>query len=366
MHTYKKVAYLVVSTFQDTGSVVEYFISRTKEFYLYIFPPSYKNKPTIIKYYKNGKLSASEEIWFYKGNNKIIIHVLYFVYYIYFILKFRITHTYILFYFPIFLFLNSIISLFTANKYVFWIWDYFPTNSKVIKLYNRIVEHYNNNLRFVLYLSPLLFKLYNHKQFKSKKNRIRNIISFGIKDRDIINKKQNNVIGYIGNLRTGQGLESLLKIVKNNSELTLHIIGEGPLRKQIVNDINLNRLSHRVMLHGFLSNDELITIASKWDVAVALYDHGKDNPTFYTDPGKIKLYLELGLPVIMTRVSYIYKQLLFYNAGEVYDAHKETFTEVLKKIQNNYPSYIKGVNKFKSTILFDSYYNKKFTKVFYE
>lgn len=340
MYKYTKIAYFVVIPFKDTGNLVEYFINNSNEFYLYLYPPSYKNQPSVLNYYKKGKLVKTETLWFYKGNNKFLIHLFYYIYYLYALLKFKITNTYIIFYFPLFLFLNSLFALFTGNKYVFWIWDYFPTKSRTMYLYNLLVKYYNNSLSYVIYLSPVLKEIYKTKGDEKK---VRQVVSFGIKNLTLTSSVKPNKIGFIGNLRPGQGLEFIIEIAKQNKKIQVEIIGDGPLRLALESMIIKHKLTKRVILYGFVSNKELLTIVKKWEVAVAPYIPTKDNPTMYTEPGKIKLYIELGLPVIMTRVSYLYKELVRYNAGVDIDLTCQSFINGLNKIQKHYKLYTEGV-----------------------
>lgn len=358
MQRYNKIAYLTVIPFKDTGNLAEYFIKNSKEFYLYLFPPSYKNQPTQVSHYRNGKLIKKEELWWYKGNNKALIHVFYYIYYLHVLIKYRITNTFIIFYFPLYLFLNSIISLFTGNKFVFWIWDYFPTKSNVMNIYNALVKHYNDSLRYVLYLSPNLKKIYTVDNVGTSK--VREVVSFGIKKVNVDAKPVKNTVGYIGNLRPGQGLEFILEAAKQNPKLRVEFAGDGPLREELEKFVNRYKLSKRVVFHGFVTNEQLLQIVKSWEAAVAPYIPSKDNPTMYTEPGKIKLYIELGLPVIMTKVSYIYKDLIKYNAGIAIAYTYKSFAEGLSDIQKKYKHYKAGVEQFKKDNQFETYYQKKF------
>lgn len=361
MFRYKKIAYVTVIPFKDTGNIVEYFAKNSQEFYLYLFPPSYKNQPSQFSYFNKGNEIMTEKLWWYKGNNKILIHVFYYIYYIHILSKYRITNTYIIFYFPLYLLLNSFISFLTGNKFVFWIWDYFPVKSRVMNIYNTLVKHYNDSLQYVLYLSPNLKKIYTSSFVQSKeKEGIREVVSFGIKEVEIIGKVNSNTVGYIGNLRPGQGLEFILDAVKENPELYVEFVGDGPLRDELNRLVKEYRITKRVTFHGFVTNEQLLGIVAKWEVAIAPYIPTKDNPTMYTEPGKIKLYIELGLPVIMTKVSYIYKELVKYNAGVVIDFEYKSFAKALRTIQKNYSQYKLGVKKLKEDNQFEIYYRKKF------
>lgn len=354
---YRRIVYCTPFPFRSTGSITEYFINNTEDFYLYLYPPSYKNQPTVFDYYHNGSLVHSEQLWIYKGDNKIIIHLFYYFFFLYFLFTYRVRNAYIIFHFPVFLFFNSLLRFLTQNIYVFWIWDYFPTKDSIMNAYNILVKHYHDHLQYILYLSPTIKKIY---QPNTRQYIISEIVSFGIKDIKTSANPIKNTIGYIGNLRPGQGLEFILDIAKKDSKLFVEFVGDGPLREELEKFCKKHHLTKRVTFHGFVSNEKLLKIVKHWEVAVAPYIPQKDNPTMYTEPGKIKLYIELGLPVIMTRVSYLYKELIKYNAGAVIDFNYSSFAKAFNNIQKNYKSYKTGVEKFKKDNQFETYYQQKF------
>lgn len=358
MYKYKKIAYLTVYPFKDTGNVVEYFVSSSIDFFLYLFPPSYKNQPSVFAHYHQGKLMKEEKIWIYKGNNKLLIHCFYYLYYLYFLIKYRINNAHIIFYFPIFLFFKSVIEFFTFNKYVFWIWDYFPSKSRTMKIYNKVIKHYSCRMNFVIYLSPRLKEIYDTRKESSEK--IREVVPFGIRTVNIKRTPVPSLIGYIGNMRPGQGLEFLLEVAKKKDNLCIQFIGEGPLIKVLQEYVKDNKLSDKIKFFGFVSNQKLVKITKRWEVAVAPYTPTKSNPTMFTDPGKIKLYIEYGIPTIMTKVSYFYKELLKYNAGVVIENNYESFIKGLDTIQGNYEKYVNGVLEVKKNYQFKRLYHAKF------
>lgn len=357
---YKKIAYFTPIPFHYSGRIVEYFIKNTEDFYLYLYTPSYKNQPSLFEHYRKGKLLESEELWLYRGNNKVFIHIFYFYYYIYILSKYKIRDSYIIFHFPIFLFFNSIIGFFTKNTYVFWIWDYFPNHHGIMKYYNMLVKHYNDSLKHAIYLSPAIRNVYNSKK-PVKKNEFDGVITLGLKNIKVTRKPIKNMIGYIGNLRHGQGLEFLLDVVKKNPKLKLQIAGEGYLKQTLEDYIEKNKLQKHVEILGFVEKEKLSAIMSKWEVGAAPYATGKENPIYYTDAGKIKVYVQYEIPVIMTRVSYFYKELIKYNAGIGINLTTKSFVEALLKIQKHYRSYTKGVVSLKKINQFEPYYHKRFT-----
>jgi hypothetical protein len=339
------------------GDIADYFIRNSEEFFLYLYPPSYRNKPSLFQYYKKGVLVNTTNIFIYRGNNKTVIHFFYYFLFLYLLIKYRIHHAFIIFHFPIFLFFNSLVSILTFNKYVFWLWDYFPGSTPLMKIHNKLVDHYNNNLKYVIYLSPSLEKMYTRK---NSPNKLRRTISLGIKNIKVSRKPVKNLLGYVGNLRPGQGVEFLLDVIKKNKKFRLQLIGDGPSRKELEEYVVKNKIEKYVQFLGFVENKKMTNIIKRWEVAVAAYTPGKKVPAYYTDLGKLKLYVQYEIPILTSGVSYFYKEIVKYMAGRVIVLDYKNFLKEHAIIQNNYDKYCKGVSILKKAHLADSYYKERF------
>lgn len=77
-------------------------------------------------------------------------------------------------------------------------------------------------------------------------------------DRSNFSKQNDFTIGYIGRLSGEKGIETLLKSMKvligRHSNLKLHIVGEGPLRKHLENYSNSLGLHHSVVFAGLIND----------------------------------------------------------------------------------------------------------------
>ncbi|MCE9643059.1 MAG: glycosyltransferase [Candidatus Andersenbacteria bacterium] len=321
-------------------------------------PPGYENRPTIFKHYTNGILVDEKEVWGYKGNNKIIIHFYYYYYYLVFLSTYNIRDTSIIVSYPLFLLFYSWIAFFLNNQYIFWIFDYFPNETGFMFIYHALVNFYNRRLGIVLYLSPTLKQL--HPTSTKKQSLIRKIVPFGIRDVRPRRYPQKNRIGYIGTLTEGKGLFLLLKILQENENIYLDIIGNGSLRSSLEEYTALHRLSNRVSFFGFVPDKELHSITKKWEVSVALYESKPLDYTEFTDPGKIKLYIQLGIPVIMTRVSLMHTEITANKAGVVVPYTQLGFVKGLKDVQKNYTEYMEGVERLRKANLFKDIYRAAF------
>lgn len=89
--------------------------------------------------------------------------------------------------------------------------------------------------------------------------------------------------------------------------------------------------------------EELIEEISHCGIGVALWN-GKGN-AYYGDPGKTKLYLACGIPVITTNNTVFSKIIEQTQAGIVIGYNKEDFKEAVKELTKNYEFYKNNVSK---------------------
>lgn len=355
MKKYKNIAYVIPYHLKDTGNVSSYFINNTENYYIYILPSTYRNRPSIFIHYKNGLLFSKKENFIYRGNNKAIILLFYYLNYLYFLYTFHIKESFIIVSIPQLCVLSSMNKYIFSNDTVLWIWDYFPTKNGLLKIYHWFINYYNIRLKYVLYLSPELMKIYSLGNEK-----IRKVVVFGVDNISVLRQPKKRIVGYIGNLRKGQGLEILMQALSKDKTILLEIVGDGELIKELKEYIARKKLHNRVIFHGFVDNDDLVKIVSKWSIGTAIYDPDVKCITRYTDPSKVKLYMEYEIPVIMTKITYLYNLLKKEKGGVGIEYTPEAFLEAVSKIENNYSDYQRGIKKMKK----DFEYNKIYAEGF--
>lgn len=353
---YKRIAIITNKSCLDIYRTIEYFSEFSLDFYLYIFPNSINNNPAIFRRYHKGVLKNEEELFVYKGKNKIIIYIFQYIYYLFFLNKFKIKKTYIVITDVQFAFFNSIIRFLTGNKLVFWVGDGFPNRyaSFLIYIADLLSRFYIHKLKYVFFASPNLNKLYL-KNYTS--NREKKVITLGIKNLSLNRKPELNLFGFIGNLRMGQGLELIFEVLRKNKDYVFEIIGDGEYKKNLQELADKYNIEKQVKFFGYLDHSKVIEITSKWKIALAIYLPSTDNYTYYADPGKIKLYLELEVPIIMTDITYLAEEIKISKSGEIVNYDSDSIILGINKIQGDYDVYTSGVKKMK-----DQYYYKKIYK----
>lgn len=141
-------------------------------------------------------------------------------------------------------------------------------------------------------------------------------------------------IVYMGSLLEKQGiqliLEALVDVKQTIPDVSFILIGKGPYKKNLERLVKKHKLSKYVTFLGYIDDHKRVeNIIAKASLAVALYDKMSDRFSYYADPGKIKNYLGAGVPVLMTDVPYVAKEIERNKCGFVVKYDKR---EVAKKI----------------------------------
>jgi glycosyltransferase involved in cell wall biosynthesis len=137
-------------------------------------------------------------------------------------------------------------------------------------------------------------------------------------------RRTNHGVVFMGHLRVGQGVERLLEAtaiaVKKIPDLQLAIVGDGELLEPLKVKAQTLKLDEHVTFTGFVAdNQSMRRYLLEANLAVALYEDSPDTYTRYSDPGKPKEYLAAGLPVLISDVPAIAREIDAAGAGLVVD-----------------------------------------------
>lgn len=137
-----------------------------------------------------------------------------------------------------------------------------------------------------------------------------------------INDKSKYQLVFLGHLLEKQGLDlvidSLTKISTKIPEIKLLVIGTGSYEKHLKAKVHKKRLEKYVQFTGYIEDHmEIESLLAKSTLAVAMYKPDPSSFTYNADPGKIKNYLSAGLPVILTDVPPIAKDLESKKCGMI-------------------------------------------------
>ena len=354
---YKKVLYTSHHIQRHCGNVFDYFINASEYFYYFSHAPGFQPSPCTFEVYHNGVRKSLRKFFLYKGSNVKMQYLVYYCYYLYIVLFLIPSKTVIINVNPVFCWLHSLIKLIKKHTTIFWIYDYFPTDK--FSIYNWFDAYYNRTLNNVLYLGPALQDYYGPKSRKGSKY-YRDMLIFGQKNIKNERVPQRGLIGFVGNLKDYQGIELIIEAVSKNQDLRLDIIGDGAGKNNFQDLATKAGINERIKFYGFVPEEDVEKITSRWLAGLAPYEPVKENFTNFAHPGKVVFYLQYGLPVIMTKVSHMQDKVNKYKLGELVNYDSQDLLRAILRVQENYDQYEAGVKKFNQEFEFNHYYNNKF------
>lgn len=362
---YRYQSIFTYGSLQSVGHTEEYFAKYTRKLVVYIIMPRVKNRGNLLRIYQEGRLEKEEHVW--SSNNFLLYYLSWFLYYWKFILtyfggkeKFIVLSNH-----PISFFGMTIQKLLRPNvQFAYWIGDYFPPVNLFLRLFEKLKKYYHDRVSYTYYLSDTINKIFNEENVMN--NKLKKTVMWGVKRNSIEKRTLDGKLSilFVGLVKEGQGIEVLLPFLAKHPEYALKIIGicREELFKKYLALIAQNKICDRVFFpNKFYSDTELKSIAKHCHVGIALYDTGKLNATYYTDPGKVKTYIEMGLPVVMSSTSAIAPYITKFHCGEVIDSSETSLTEALVKIQRDFMYYQQGLKKFIDYFNFETYYQSRFS-----
>lgn len=178
----------------------------------------------------------------------------------------------------------------------------------------------------------------------------------------------NKTVVFLSHLRKGQGIELVLdafpEVVKEIPSVKLVVIGTGPLETYFKEETKKRGLANNVIFLGYIENhDEIEEIVAKCRVGIAPYVPDPHSFTWYADPGKPKVYLGCGIPVIITKVPEVAFEISKRKAGIAINYNSHELSEAIKKMLNDNKAYA----VYKSNVLQFAYeltWDRVFTAAF--
>ena len=104
----------------------------------------------------------------------------------------------------------------------------------------------------------------------------------------------------------------------------------------------------------------------KCALAIAPYNpNDKNSFSFYADPGKVKVYLGCGLPIVITEVPSIYKILVQEKAGLTAKYEGKDFADKIEKVMEDIKNYRSNARQLGLKYSWDSIFSEAFDFVNY-
>lgn len=353
------------SSDQFSGHVEEYFSAHTKKLVVFVVMPRVKNKRNFLRVYVQGKRTEEKSLW--SSENIFLYYISWYIQYLYFIFFYfsRGEPFFVLSFHPISFVGMSIQRLFRKITYIYWVGDYFPPTNKYLDWFEKLKKFYHDRVSYRYYLSDGIHRKINGKIIRDKTHKT---VMWGVRSASGKKKYSRAKMSllFVGLIKRGQGLEKLFSFLKANRSYTLKIIGvcDSILYSEYQNLIVELGIGKQVFFpNKFFSDQQLVKIAQACHIGLALYDVSPLSSAYYTDPGKVKSYTEMHLPVIMSNISSIAPYIKRYHAGEVIDGNPISLLTAIKTVSSKYQIYLNGVKAFNTFFSYESYYAKSFQAI---
>ena len=144
-------------------------------------------------------------------------------------------------------------------------------------------------------------------------------------------------IAYVGELTERMALDACIDAVdqvrRSIPDIRLRIIGRGPAEAALRNKVQSLDLMRNVEFLGFIEGqDDVRAVLAQCAAAIAPYVTAPWQPARYTEPGKVKLYMAAGLPVIVTRAPALAQEIERAGAGIVVECTAEAFADAYARL----------------------------------
>lgn len=383
MNSRKSIIYVNYSPYENSGKILDYILENFENVFLFsIGFYSLKNKKNYnnLSIYKNKKLQKTYSLFQLPVSSKFVFllipirSVITFLEIILYSLWLKIKFKRIDIYFTVNAFTawtGSILkTVGIIEKTVFWVWDYYPPihKNKIVMLMRYIywqfdkISSHSDRVAFV-----------NHRLLNLRKDigiyekgAQYPIVPIGTDKLHYVNKRDTRKIlfGFIGVLKKSQGVE----IVFNNADMLLReygdigyeIVGSGPDEDYFKERAKISKI--QATFYGYLEGESFNDVLIKCTIGIATYMPDVSNVSHYGDPGKIKRYLTLGIPVIVTDILEFSKEIEKSGAGVIihYNSQRE-FVDAVKKIKANYSTYSKNAYILSQKFYYKRIYPRMFT-----
>lgn len=184
-------------------------------------------------------------------------------------------------------------------------------------------------------------------------------------------KIERRTLVYAGYVDQAKGLQLVVKavqkVVKRISDIRVSIVGSGhfePELKRLVREANLEGVFE---FFGFTDHDWTLSYLPQCGIALAPYVDEIKGTFRFCDPLKVKDYLACGLPVIVTRVPAIAKEVEVNTLGIAINYDQKDLEEAIIKLVTDDEFYQKcreNILPYARKISWKHTYDQAFEKTF--
>ncbi len=143
-----------------------------------------------------------------------------------------------------------------------------------------------------------------------------------------------NLIVFLGSLTREQGLdimvEALPRLRRTAPEARVRVIGDGPEAASLKRLAAEKDVADAVDFLGFIDDDaRAAELVAECAVGIAPYPRTEETYKRFADPGKVKIYLAAGLPVVISRVPRVAELIEQTRAGIAIEPDADSLADAL-------------------------------------
>ncbi len=377
---YRSIVYLNFAPYENAGRILDFLVDSFELVILFSFSfhkLSKKGQSNYIHVYRSGKRIEDIKLFKLPTPEALLFLTLPLIVGLialqtfWYLVKFHRKYGQLDLYFSVNAFTAWIGNLLRAfkivDKTVFWVWDYYPPGYPDWKVrlarwgYWRFDRWATTASDQVVGLNKRLIQL--RKEIGAVRRDVKYpIVPIGTNPGQLV-KATRPIIGHLGVLKQSQGLDLLFDVLpdllKKMPELSIEIVGSGPDEahfKERAKDFS------QVKFYGFVKEEDRVDeIIRQWTAGVATYTPDKSNPSSWTDPSKIKLYISQGVPVITTASTPFSAEIGDTEAGIVINYNKpEEFVAAAIQLSKQADHYKSKAYELAKTYYYKELYPKLF------
>jgi glycosyltransferase involved in cell wall biosynthesis len=145
-----------------------------------------------------------------------------------------------------------------------------------------------------------------------------------------------NIIIYQGVILKGRGLLLIMRALKKIENYSLLIMGDGDYQKELIDFVDLNQLSQKVIFGGKVTQEELLNFTNSADIGLALIEDISLS-YYYALPNKLFEYIMAEIPVMVSNLPQMQNVVEKYNVGVVVNPNNiEEIESGLKQLIDKY------------------------------
>ena len=203
------------------------------------------------------------------------------------------------------------------DKCIYYVVDYTPnrfTNPILNKIYHWMETYCARHCDETWNLSWRMVEAREKfKNVKLKECGLQKVVPMGVWLDNVVQLKENeinkNQLVFMGHILKKQGVQYVIdaipSILKRMPKFKFLVIGDGEYLPELKRKAKQRNLEQYVQFTGYIEDHNIIEkMVAESSLAVALYERGdlENNWTYYTDAGKLKVYLGAGVPVLLSDV----------------------------------------------------------------